>query len=159
MSYTPTQWNTGDTITASALNKIENGIANAGGGGGAMIVTSSLVNGVTIMDKTVQEIYDALMSGTPVYYKFQYGAIGADYITHAWLAPITYVYTYDFTNTIRVAVNRPSMGSASATGSTGDYLIVPSSVVFQATGMNDYPTYYRTVYATPASSESASIFY
>lgn len=31
MSYTPTQWNTGDTITASALNKIENGIANAGG--------------------------------------------------------------------------------------------------------------------------------
>lgn len=34
MAYTPTQWNTGDTITASALNKIENGIANAGGGGG-----------------------------------------------------------------------------------------------------------------------------
>lgn len=31
MSYTPTNWNTGDTITASALNKIENGIANAGG--------------------------------------------------------------------------------------------------------------------------------
>lgn len=33
MSYTPTTWTTGDTITASALNKIENGIANAGGGG------------------------------------------------------------------------------------------------------------------------------
>lgn len=31
MSYTPTSWNTGDTITASALNKIEQGIANAGG--------------------------------------------------------------------------------------------------------------------------------
>lgn len=31
MSYTPTTWGTGDTITASALNKIENGIANAGG--------------------------------------------------------------------------------------------------------------------------------
>lgn len=30
MSYTPTNWNTGDTITASALNKIEQGIANAG---------------------------------------------------------------------------------------------------------------------------------
>ena len=37
MSYTPTQWNTGDTITASALNKIENGIANAGGGGNPYI--------------------------------------------------------------------------------------------------------------------------
>ena len=33
MSYTPTTWTTGDTITATALNKIENGIASAGGGG------------------------------------------------------------------------------------------------------------------------------
>lgn len=32
MSYNPTTWNTGDTITASALNKIEQGIANGGGG-------------------------------------------------------------------------------------------------------------------------------
>ena len=32
-SYTPTTWATGDTITATAMNKIENGIANAGGGG------------------------------------------------------------------------------------------------------------------------------
>lgn len=32
MSYTPTQWGTGDTITASALNKIEQGIAGSGGG-------------------------------------------------------------------------------------------------------------------------------
>ena len=29
MSYTPTTWTTGDTITATAMNKIENGIANA----------------------------------------------------------------------------------------------------------------------------------
>ena len=28
MSYTPTTWTTGDTITASAMNKIEQGIAN-----------------------------------------------------------------------------------------------------------------------------------
>lgn len=36
MSYTPTTWNTGDTITPSALNKIEQGIANAGGGNPAI---------------------------------------------------------------------------------------------------------------------------
>lgn len=30
MAYTPTTWNTGDTITASAMNKIEQGIVNAG---------------------------------------------------------------------------------------------------------------------------------
>ena len=32
MSYTPTTWATGDTITAAALNKMEQGIASAGGG-------------------------------------------------------------------------------------------------------------------------------
>lgn len=29
MSYTPTQWATGDTVTADKLNKMENGIAAA----------------------------------------------------------------------------------------------------------------------------------
>lgn len=29
MSYTPTTWTTGDTVTASAMNKIEQGIAGA----------------------------------------------------------------------------------------------------------------------------------
>jgi len=33
MAYTPTTWVTGDTVTATKLNKIENGIASAGGGG------------------------------------------------------------------------------------------------------------------------------
>lgn len=37
MAYTPTTWTTGDTITATAMNKIENGIANAGGGFDAFI--------------------------------------------------------------------------------------------------------------------------
>ena len=32
MSYTPTTWTTGDTITATKLNKMEQGIASAGGG-------------------------------------------------------------------------------------------------------------------------------
>lgn len=32
MAYTPTNWVTGDTVTATKMNKIENGIANAGGG-------------------------------------------------------------------------------------------------------------------------------
>lgn len=31
MSYTPTNWQTGDTITAEKLNKMEQGIAGAGG--------------------------------------------------------------------------------------------------------------------------------
>ena len=31
MSYIPTQWNSGDTVTSAKLNKMESGIANAGG--------------------------------------------------------------------------------------------------------------------------------
>lgn len=33
MAYTPTNWVTGDTVTATKLNKLEQGVANAGGGG------------------------------------------------------------------------------------------------------------------------------
>ena len=37
MSYTPTNWTSGDVITAEKLNKLEGGVAGAGGG--ATIVT------------------------------------------------------------------------------------------------------------------------
>ena len=33
MAYTPTEWQCGDTITADKLNKLEQGVANASGGG------------------------------------------------------------------------------------------------------------------------------
>lgn len=55
MSYEPTNWKSGDTVTSAKLNKIEQGIANAGGGGGALIVTNT--DGT--LDKTWQEIHDA----------------------------------------------------------------------------------------------------
>ena len=45
MSYTPTTWTTGDTITATAMNKIENGIANAGGALSEYTYTSGTLNG------------------------------------------------------------------------------------------------------------------
>lgn len=38
MAYTPTTWATGDTITATKMNKIENGIANAGVGGTEVVI-------------------------------------------------------------------------------------------------------------------------
>lgn len=42
MSYTPNTWTTGDTITATKLNNIEQGIANAGGGGVAKVTVSAV---------------------------------------------------------------------------------------------------------------------
>ena len=60
MSYTPTSWTTGDTISASALNKIENGIADAGGGGEYDLVieadtTDSNVSRLQVSNLTITE--------------------------------------------------------------------------------------------------------
>ena len=147
MAYTPTTWNTGDDVTATKLNKIENGIANAGS---ALIVTSSVVNGTDTMDKTVQEIYDAFTSGTPVYYKYVYGNPATDYVTTTWLAPITAIFTYDSANMIRIAVNRPVYRST--TISSINNAMSPSVMTFQASGMNSYPTFHSVEFTATASS-------
>lgn len=68
MSYTPTTWNTGDTITATALNKIEQGIA---GGGGLYVINASISTqqGYGVLDKTASEILAAINRGAlPVIY-------------------------------------------------------------------------------------------
>lgn len=64
MSYTPTSWTTGDTITASALNKIEQGIANAGGGGGGTEITfTEGPTGITL-DASYNDLKQILLSGS-----------------------------------------------------------------------------------------------
>ena len=60
MSYSPTTWTTGDKITASALNHMEQGIAGAGG---AFPVTED----EETLDKTWNEIATAIASGQIVY--------------------------------------------------------------------------------------------
>lgn len=62
MAYTPTTWVTGDTITAVKLNNMEQGIANAGG----TLICKYTVDAQAqklILDKTAQEIINALSSG------------------------------------------------------------------------------------------------
>lgn len=58
MSYTPTTWTTGDTITATKLNKIEQGIASAGGG---ILFDIGVEDGT--LDKTWTEIDSAMSAG------------------------------------------------------------------------------------------------
>lgn len=53
MSYEPTTWKSGDTVTSAKLNKLEQGVAGAGSG----ILLVHNVNGT--FDKTWQEIHDA----------------------------------------------------------------------------------------------------
>lgn len=159
MAYTPTTWTTGDTITATAMNKIENGIAGAGS---ALICNASYSDSAEnfVLDKTVQEIHEALMSGTPVYCKYEYGVIGSDYISHSWLAPITYIYTYDTANVIRIVVQRATLGGATASGSVSTYYcLVPSVVIFEAFSLNSYPVFYRTASPSASATFSTSSFF
>ena len=61
MSYEPTNWKDGDLVTSAKLNKLEQGVAN--GGGGMLVVNCTRVTddqGTTFtLDKTWKQIYDA----------------------------------------------------------------------------------------------------
>lgn len=139
MSYTKHEWVNNETITAAKLNNIEDGIEEAAqsGGGGALIVTYN--SGANNLDKTVQEIHDAITSATPVYLRYTYESI-ADYIGEESLAPITTIYKYY--NAYRVIINKPrNIGGIS----DKNYIMGPAVMIFSASALNEYPTYYATV--------------
>lgn len=65
MAYTPTEWASGDVVTSAKLNKLEQGVAGAGG--------AFIVNAVDYpedlyyqLDKTWLEIRNALLNGERV---------------------------------------------------------------------------------------------
>lgn len=62
MSYEPTNWQTGDVVTSQKLNKLEQGVADAGGGGGFLVVNMTMTDTALTLDKTWQEIWDAVPS-------------------------------------------------------------------------------------------------
>ena len=66
MSYTKTNWETGDIITAEKLNHMEDGIAD----GGVLFINIDSNDNNYVMDKTWQQIYDAPFAvarfGSPV---------------------------------------------------------------------------------------------
>ena len=73
MSYEPTNWKSGDVVTSAKLNKLEQGVANAGGG--ALVVHSSDADS-PVLDKTWKEISDAVSAGQIVIVLNSYGDIG-----------------------------------------------------------------------------------
>ena len=64
MSYTPTEWQRGDIVTSQKLNKLEQGVANAGGSG--IFYVTKIFTGsdpvITSLNKTWKEIRDAAQS-------------------------------------------------------------------------------------------------
>lgn len=68
MSYSPTNWQTGDTVTAEKLNHMETGIDNAAN---AFIVTltPTALDYSGTMDKTVAEIDAAYQAGKEIIFR------------------------------------------------------------------------------------------
>lgn len=68
MSYEPKEWVCGDTITAEALNHMENGIEEASQGGAEPLLVNSVYSeeGRYDLDKTFGEIRVAFNSGRAV---------------------------------------------------------------------------------------------
>lgn len=65
MAYSKTTWAANDVITATKLNKMEQGIYDAQRGGGALIVGSEYDDNESkyTLNKTWQEIYNAVSQG------------------------------------------------------------------------------------------------
>lgn len=148
MAYTPTTWTTGDTITASALNKIEQGIAD--GGGGAVIITDD----GTALDKTYAEIYDLINSGTPCYISWTgYGSdsdLDSDYSYNVCLMPICYVYKYDDTYRIIAYCGKSESGDNTIIGS-------PCTYTYQVSSSDEYPTFLKKASVRSTALDVASV--
>ena len=81
MSYIKTMWSDGDVITAEKLNKLENGMAQTGS---VLIVH---INEGTL-DKTWQEIYDAMNIESIVYISEKYQEDGENGDIECSMIPI-----------------------------------------------------------------------
>lgn len=69
MPYTPTEWSRGDVVTSEKLNKLEQGVAEAGGGSGGGLVVNAVdheESAKEILDQTYNTIHNAMLDGKAV---------------------------------------------------------------------------------------------
>ena len=82
MAYTPTDWQTGDVVTAEKLNKLENGVAGGGSGNLIATLTYNSADAYYTLDKSWRDIKNALDAGGIVIAKDVYeespGVISTD---------------------------------------------------------------------------------
>jgi len=74
MSYEPTTWKAGDTVTSAKLNKLEQGVVDAGG---VFIVHESSAG---VLDKTWKEIVEAQRTGLVILVSESEGQISTNII-------------------------------------------------------------------------------
>lgn len=97
MAYDPTVWKSGDTITSAKLNKLENGLAEASGGGtgGGVVVCTHNVETLAL-DKTWNELKNAASTSVIIV------LTGDDYETSIGILKYIAIDTDDEDNTIYV---------------------------------------------------------
>ena len=133
MSYTPHTWQTDEIITAAKMNNIEEGIQEAAqSGGGVLIVHTQTVDGTSTLDKTAQEIYDAVVAGTPVFLEYHYGTWTETWGGYHSLAPMTSIFKYSSTSI--------TVGFIYSYNNTA-YSPIPGVIWYRASSVSSYPTY------------------
>lgn len=138
MGYTPTTWQSGDVITSTKLNKLEQGVSNSVTG---MVVNWDSSNNV--LDKTYAEIHDAFAAGTLVRIKYSYGSQQYSYDEHYGV--VTDMYSY-MNNYFKIMVSRVRRTSINISGTMTYDLGVPCAMIFKATGASSYPTFEKSIY-------------
>ena len=95
MAYEPKTWQYGEVVTADDLNRIERGIAEAGGG--LILKVSETVDSKMYFDHTWEEVDNAMKAGTPVNV-LQKAEIGdsANKEAYTFFAPV--ISTHHITN-------------------------------------------------------------
>lgn len=77
MRYTPTEWKTGDVVTSAKLNKLEQGVADAGGGGALVVEFTYNASDTTYTSTSLaSDVITAFFAGTPVLFHFPGDADG-----------------------------------------------------------------------------------
>lgn len=148
MSYEPTTWLNGDTITAQKLNKMEQGIA---AGSGALFINCTGGQGDPLfigtgahLDISWLDIYNALKSGTPCYIvrKTETSGPSSDYTCSMRVLPV--VAAYKYSADYRVYAQDAYPQNVSNTGGTG----LPAIITFYAPDYDAFPTFLRGVSAS-----------
>lgn len=127
MAYNPTNWECGDVVTAELLNKLEEAVENLsvivdGMDGGDSKFVIGLDTSTNKLDKTWQEIYDAMNQGQSAVVRFSTptGSIHE--------SPVTSVVSAD---SYSVTVITPPVGTEASVQTS----------VFIASSANGYPKF------------------
>lgn len=123
MAYTPTEWVCGDTITAERLNKLENGLAECCGGGGAEPLIVNVNNDVPAsLDHSWQDICDAFPN---VYIKKISGSSFGDEVSMHSVCELDIIPRTEDTTVYLVAINGLDEIVMYETNSADGYPILP----------------------------------